>query len=188
MSTDTAGFPPRAGLPRGLQQLVERLPFLGTTWYERGARYWVRRAGYTLFWVLLLTLETTILGGLFAFIRSSTQLGFYIALGIEIVICLGTGGYMWARLRRQAEGLWKPPLGRRTAGRRAGTSGAAAGLLAGAGSAAGQAFLLAGAVLSYGAFAAYFLRSFLPVLDHERPVRHRLAEVLHARGYDLPIS
>src|ERR1700676_2086780 len=123
MSTDTAGFPPRAGLPRGLQQLVERLPFLGTTWYERGAGYWVRRAGYTLFWVLLLTLETTILGGLFAFIRSSTQLGFYIALGIEIVICLVTGGYMWARLRRQAEGLWKPPLGRRTAARRAGTSG-----------------------------------------------------------------
>ena len=143
-----------------------------------GERYWVRRAGYTLFWVLLLTLETTILGGLFAFIRSGTQLGFYIALGIEIVICLVTGGYMWARLRRQAEGLWKPPLGRRNAARRAGTIRGGAGLLAGAGSVAGQAFLLAGAVLSYGAFAAYFLRSFLPVLDHERPVRHRLAEVL----------
>jgi len=186
MSTDTAAFPPRAELPRGLAGLVEPLPFLGTSWYERGRRYWLRRVGYTLFWVLLAGLDGLLLGGLFAVILAASVPGFAVALAVEAVLCLISGGHMWRRLRAQAAGRRAPQRRPAREARRLGATGAALGLLAGTGSVLSQALLVIGAILSFGAFAAFGLRSLLPVLDHERPVRRRLAQVLTARGYDLP--
>ena len=55
------GFPPRDQLPAGVS--IEKLPVLGTSWYERGADYWVRRVWLFLLMALVVTLTSLLVGG-----------------------------------------------------------------------------------------------------------------------------
>jgi hypothetical protein len=43
-------LPPRSALRRDVE--IPVLPGLGLTWYDRGPRYWARRAGLTFMWAL----------------------------------------------------------------------------------------------------------------------------------------
>lgn len=60
---------------------MEKLPFLGRTWYRRGWAYWFRRALWSLCTLLILVLFSLITGGLVAGIATDT-----IPLWVRVVI------------------------------------------------------------------------------------------------------
>lgn len=173
-------LPPRAKLPAGV--LIERIPVVGTTWYERGAAYWLRRTGMLALLVFGLWLMTLLLTGLFRAIRGTSVTGFWIALVTEIAYSAATFGYLIFKFRQARQ----HPLEVRPAEpgklRRAGSSGGAIGLLARTGSLAAGVFLVLGAVLSYGMLLAVIATYCLPYLTQERAARCRLAAVLKSRG------
>ncbi|MFF4133880.1 hypothetical protein ACFY1B_20475 [Streptomyces mirabilis] len=49
MTTKSSGSP-----PLGAPARIPALPGLGTTWYERGARYWLRRVSGAVLWFAVL--------------------------------------------------------------------------------------------------------------------------------------
>ncbi|HEX9337676.1 MAG TPA: hypothetical protein VF892_17405, partial [Pseudonocardiaceae bacterium] len=71
-------FPPRSTLPRTIE--VEKVPMLGTTWYERGFRYWLRRFFMVVVAAGVLALVGALLAGFFGAIRQSSVTGFWIAV------------------------------------------------------------------------------------------------------------
>ena len=55
--------------------VIEKLPVLGTTWYERGPDYWVRRVWLFLLMALVVTLMSLIVGGFLLGINGPGKLG-----------------------------------------------------------------------------------------------------------------
>lgn len=167
-------FPPRAHLPAVI--VVQSLPMLGTTWYERGRAYWMRRAGLTILSAGILTAFTFIAG---TFVHDAGPPGsprFVGFLTAEVVISLTTCAWIFYR-------SWKHP--RISYARDHKRSSAAAGVGVGLG-VLGIASPIAGAIvmllgfLSYGLFLATFLLSFAPELPPERLAREQLtAELEH---------
>lgn len=168
-----ARFPPRAQLPPGV--MIPRLPAVGTTWYERGFAYWVRRVAVTVLLAAILAAWTALIG---AFVRASGPAGspeFITVLTAEIIISLATGIWMFYRLWKHPSQAWR--TGWRPAQGTAAGAGTA-GILVRAGSAIATVVFVIGVLLTYGLFLALFLRSLVPVQPTEREARRVLADQL----------
>jgi hypothetical protein len=174
------GFPPRDQLPPGAD--VAKLPVLGTSWYERGADYWVRRVWLFLLMALVVTLTSLLVIGFLTGIKDSSHTGFVAVLTIEIIWSVAIIGYGMIRTVRQWDVLDPPrPLSRRprNAGpRSAGAAGGVLGTLAAAGLAAAQFLLVIGSVLFFGLYVLLLIYALLPVYPAEHKARLRLAQQL----------
>lgn len=167
MTSARVRFPPRDQLPPGV--VIPKLPAIGTTWYERGPSYWVRRAAMTIFLAAMLAAWTAMIG---AFIRASGPAGSPAFIGVlvaEIVFSLGTGSWLFYRMWKQPSQRWMPSV-------------RAVSITARVGSVIIIALWGIAVLLSYGLILAVFLRSFTPVLPPERAARTRLADELQ-RGH-----
>lgn len=171
-------FPPRSDLPRTIT--IERVPMLGTTWYERGVRYWLRRVGMVLLMALVITLVTALLVGFFSGIRDTSVTAFWVCLAIEIAYSLVVLVWMMVRLARRWDDP-RPATPKQNV-RRAGGMGAVLGTLARAGSALGALFLVVGSLLFVGLYVGLLLFMLMPETIWERRVRLDMAETLRARG------
>ncbi len=171
-------FPPRSTLPRTIE--VEKVPMLGTTWYERGFRYWLRRFFMVVVAAGVLALVGALLAGFFGAIRQSSVTGFWIAVAIEIGYSLATIGYLVVRARRH----WndRTRVRPKPVGRVAGSAGAVIGTLARAGVFVGQFVLVVGSLLFAGLYVAMFIAMLTPETIWERPARLRMADLLARRG------
>lgn len=178
------GFPPRSGLPRGV--IVLALPWVGTTWYERGRPYWLRRLGLILFSGFSVTLFGGILALFLNAVHEDSPRAFYILLGIETAFSLITGGYLVYRTIRHPAPLSDILNPHKRSWTRFGRWGVGIGVLARAGSALAGALVVLVAALTVGVLLGVLMRSFTPVLPTERQARQKLAEQLRARGYDIP--
>lgn len=163
-------FPSRVAAADGVP--IQPVPGLGTTWYGRGASYWLRRAGFTAGCAALLALWTVIVG---AFIHGSGPAGspaFIAVLTAEIALSLVTGVWQFRR-------IWTYPAQSPNPDRRsasvAGRAGAGLGALAGGGSVVAGFVLALIALLTYGMMLAVFASSLAPALPVERAARRRLA-------------
>lgn len=168
-------LPRRSALPHGTT--VEALPWLGTTWYERGAAYWARRAALTFLALAILALYTAIMAGFLigAYDSSGRHAWFYGLLAFEIVFSLVTGGYFLYRMVRHPATTTTARLA--TARCRARGAGAL-GILAWSGLVLAQLMIVLIAALSYGLWLAALVRSLSPMLPAEREARQRMAERL----------
>ena len=176
-------FPPRAELPPGVP--VEKLPVLGTTWYERGPAYWVRRSWLFLIFALVVTLTSLLVGGFLAGIKESSPAGFVVALIVEIAWSLVIIVFGLVRTRQR----WNDPEPARplTRGqRRAASLGGAIGTLARAGLVLGQAVLVLGSLLFFGLYVMLLIYALLPEYPPEHKARLRLASRLGARRATAP--
>jgi hypothetical protein len=166
-------FPPRAQLPPGVS--VESLPGFGTTWYDRGASYWILRAGIAIFTAALVALWTFIVG---AVVHSSGPTGspaFVAALIAEVVLSIATGIWQFRKIRNRPY-RWTGKDRDRT--RAAGPWAGSLGSLARAGSVLAGLVIVVLALLTYGAMLAVFALSLMPELPPERQARMRLAAEL----------
>jgi hypothetical protein len=166
-------LPPRSALPRDIT--IEPAPGLGTTWYDRSAAYWARRAGVTLLWVLLLMLMTAGASALVvAFPHGSP--GYRIALGGEIAWSLAVIGWYAVQTVRH----WNDPRPWYRWPHASGPWGYRQSPM-------GPAILLVLlSPLTIGLVVAWFLTWLLPMTPGERRARLRLAQKLRARGYAVP--
>jgi hypothetical protein len=166
-------LPPRSALPRGIT--IEAAPGLGTTWYERSAAYWARRAAVTLAWVLLLMVMAAGAGALVAAFPPGSP-GFRAALGGEIAWALVVVGWYAVQTARH----WNDPRPWYRWPHSSGPWGYRQSPL-------GPAILLVLlSPLTIGLAVAWFLTWLLPVTPGERRARLRLAEALRTRGYPVP--
>jgi hypothetical protein len=168
-------FPPRGDLPPGVYP--EKLPVLGTTWYERGAGYWLRRGWLFLIFALVVTLTSLLVGGFLVGIKDSSQTGFTVALIAEIVWSLVIIVFGLIRTRQR----WNDPepARRLTRGqRRVAGLGGAIGVLARAGFVLGQAVLVIGSLLFFGLYVMLLIYALLPEYPPEHKARLRLARQL----------
>ncbi|HEV2377922.1 MAG TPA: hypothetical protein VGS19_37900 [Streptosporangiaceae bacterium] len=92
-------LPPRSALPRGIE--VPAIPVVGRTWYDRGPRYWVRRAGLALMWALLLTLIGASDAGFYGAVRHSSRTGFVVLLVINVALAVAAVVYVAVRTLRR---------------------------------------------------------------------------------------
>jgi hypothetical protein len=175
-------LPPRSELPRGIT--VERVPLLGTTWYERGFRYWLRRVAMVVVSAGVLALVAALLWGFFGAIRQTSVTGFWVALGIEVAYSLAVIVFLVVRTARRWDNL--QPVKPKPAGRAAGSAGAVLGTLARSGLFIGQFLLVIGTLLFVGLYVAIFLAMLTPETIWERPARLELTDRLRRRGVDLP--
>ena len=169
--TSSVQFPPRDQLPPDVA--IPRLPVVGTTWYERGPSYWVRRAGATLFTAVMLAAWTAMVS---AFVRASGPAwspAFTGVLIAEIVFSLGTGAWLFHRMGQPESQRWMPSV-------------RAVGIAARAGSIVLIVLWGIAVLLSYGLVLALFLRSFTPVPQPERKARRLLADKLQRGPRRVP--
>jgi hypothetical protein len=162
-------LPARVDLPPGI--IIAAVPGLGTSWYERGVGYWVRRVFVVIAMAFGLACETAILYGLFS-AAYRNRIAFWILVAVEITCTVGLWIYLAIRLRRRRNRteIGSTSLNPKEA-RRAGSGGATVGILARSGSVVAGLFLVVGTLLTYGLILFIFVRAFLPQLDTEREAR-----------------
>lgn len=178
ISLSQVSFPPRGQLPPGVY--VEKLQLLGTTWYERGPGYWIRRAWLFLLMALVVTLTSLLIGGFMVGIKDSSKAGFTGALIAEIIWSLAILTWGLSRTARR----WNTPEPVRPLSRgqrRAVATGGALGSLARAGLAIGQAVLVIGSLLFFGLYLMLLVYALLPEWPPEHKARLRLAQELTSR-------
>lgn len=177
-------FPPRSQLPRSIE--IRNVPLLGTTWYERGVRYWLRRLGIVLLCLLILALVAAILWGFFGAIQQSSITGFWIGVGIEVTYSLAVIVYLVVRTARRWNSRQLAPA--KPPNRAVGSTGAALGGLARSGLFLGQLILVLGTLLFVGVYVAFLLAALMPETVWERPAKLELADRLRQRGIELSFS
>ncbi|HEY2551692.1 MAG TPA: hypothetical protein VGI64_14065 [Streptosporangiaceae bacterium] len=170
-------FPARDQLPPGVY--IEKLQLLGTSWYDRGPGYWLRRVWLFLLMALLVTLTSLLIGGFMAGIKDSSQAGFVGVLIAEIAWSLAILVFLLIRTSRQ----WNVPEPARPLSRkqrRAVATGSTIGSLARAGFVLGQAILVIGSLLFFGLYLMLLVYALLPEWPPEHKARLRLAQQLAA--------
>jgi hypothetical protein len=161
----------------------EALPIVGTTWYDRGPRYWLRRTGWALLMALVVAMVTAILLGFFSAMRRTSHTAFAVVLGIEVGYSMLLFGYLALQTARKWDNLeYVPPHRQRLASRRAAAGGAAMGILARSGSAAGALSLVVGSLVFIGLYAWLLVIALLPELPWERAARVQLQPRSARRG------
>jgi hypothetical protein len=168
-------FPPRDQLPAGTE--IEKLPVIGTTWYDRGGAYWVRRVWLFLLMALVVTLTSLLVGGFLVGIKGSSHAGFTGALIVEVAWSLAIISYGLVRTAR----TWNDPQPGRPLSRRqrkAAATGGALGTLASAGLVIGQVVLVLGSVLFFGLYVLLLIYTLFPEYPQEHKARLRLARRL----------
>lgn len=90
---------------------IPSLPRVGTTWYRRGAPYWLRRAGTTLFFFLFMLAYCAFALGLFEGVRDLLPTALHTPANVfEAVLALGAVVLGWTSQRRgHHEALRNPP-------------------------------------------------------------------------------
>lgn len=171
-------FPPRSTLPRTIA--IEKVPLVGTTWYERGFRYWLRRFLMAVVAAGVLALVGALLWGFFGAIRRSSVTGFWIALAIEIGYSLATIAFLAIRTKKHWNDTER--VAPRPVNRAAGQAGAVLGTLARAGLFIGQLVLVIATLLFAGLYIALFIAMLMPETIWERAARLRMADLLARRG------
>lgn len=169
-------FPPRAELPPGV--VIQRIPALGTSWYERGIWYWARRIAGVLLLIVALAIYIAILSGVVHAAGSAGSAGFLAALAGILAFSVITAVLMFRH-------LWHLGISGRSAGARTGPSGRAGaglGLLAAsAGGAIGAFLIVVGALLTGGVVLAALAIWLAPVPPAEQYARRQLTETLRQR-------
>jgi len=177
-------LPPRSALRRDVE--VPVLPGLGLTWYDRGPRYWARRAGLAFMWAVVLTLIGAIDVGLFGAIRHSSRTGFLVFAAIDAALTVALLVFFAVRTVRRWNVAALPAHARtvfRVGRGRAGT------LLSGLVQIGYTLAVLIAAIAFLffpGFFLLMFLTSLLPEPPAERQARLWMAERLRERGYEIP--
>jgi len=167
------------GPPDKRPAYIESVSPLGTTWYDRGPAYWLRRMGATLLMLLVLGVQGLLIGGFLAAIYEDSRTGFAVVCGVLVVMSIITGVYGFRRSspsRAEEEGLARRRGTSVSAAdaRRAGLWGAGIGTAARAGSVLGSAVLVIGSCLTLGLMIALLIRSFGRELYAERAARAAL--------------
>lgn len=166
--------PPRNQLPPGLT--IEKVPPLGTSWYERGLSYWLRRAGILLVFAALAAFMIAIIVVVLRDARQSSWAAFYVLLWVEIVYSLVI--VMWL-LRREIRMRRGDPAEIRSYRQHAKARRSAAAGTAGADLARATSSILTAVIVVFGSFlTAGFVIAILimysrPVLTPEIGARHR---------------
>jgi hypothetical protein len=173
---DRARFPPRDRLPSGV--LVTRLPWLGTTWYERRFAYWCRRAGAVVLLAIAVVVYVLIIAGIVRLAGPPGSPGFLAVLAVEVVFTIVTGLLAFRHLWRL--GITGRALRRNRA---AAGAGAGAGLVAFWTGGAGAALLVVGALLTAGFVLAALAIWLAPVPPAERYARRRMTEDLRVHQH-----
>ncbi|MEU5533909.1 hypothetical protein [Streptomyces sp. NPDC020362] len=91
---------------------IPSLPGLGTTWYERGARHWLRRAGGALFLLTVLAFFCCIALRLYPGVpRSDLPAGVRRGWDVtQVIVSCATLAWGWVKQRRDLRGqLLDPP-------------------------------------------------------------------------------
>jgi hypothetical protein len=156
---------------------IQPLPFLGTTWHERGPAYWRRRVGLSALLLLAVAVNLAILGGVLAAARESSRVGFTVACAVVAVLAAITGWLTWRRTSpaRAESGAYGPYRATGGDARRAASYGAGLGTLARSGSAVGGLLLTVGGLVVAGPLIVMLVRSLDRYLYVERAARARLA-------------
>jgi hypothetical protein len=176
MSLTSVRFPPRRELPRDVP--IERLPGLGTTWYDRGGRYWVRRAAMVLMWLFVIALLTAFAVGLFTAIRHSSQTAFVVVLTIWVAWTIGTLAFLAVRAARMRNVAVPQPMLRlpKAPAALAGVATVVATVVV--------AFCFVVGLLFGGLYIWLLIDALRPEPAIERQARLRMAQTLQARGLD----
>jgi hypothetical protein len=172
-------LPPRHTLPRDIK--VPVLPGLGLTWYDKGGKYWRKRVGLSLMWLVVLGLILLIDLGLYSSIRHSSRAALTVLLVIDAVLTVATLAYFAVRTSRR----WNMPA---LPGRQRGLPGAkpARGALLNVVIQLGWVLAVIVAAVAFlfcpALFLAMFLSSLLPEPLVERQARLWVAERLREHG------
>ena len=83
---DSTSLPPRGALPRDIE--IPAVPELGRTWYDRGGKYWTRRAALAFMWAVVLLVIVLIDVGIFCTIRQSSAAAFVVLLAIDAAVAV----------------------------------------------------------------------------------------------------
>jgi len=174
-------FPPRTELPPDI--VIERLPALGTSWYERGASYWARRIGALPILLIGVAIYVAIISGIIHAAGPPGSPGFIAVLTAETIFSLGTAFLLIRNsLQQAASGRLAS-----TKSNRRGRAGAGLGILVYSAGGAVGAFLIAiSALLSAGFMLAVLILWLLPVLPTEQQARQQLTETLRVRHNTRP--
>jgi hypothetical protein len=169
-----------ASLPRDID--IPALPGLGTTWDDRGGKYWARRAGMAFMWAVVLLLIVLTDVGIFRSIRHSSRAGFTVALAVDAALAAAVLVYFAIRTARR----WNTPTlpGRARTAFRAGR-GRTGAVLSGFVQIGYLLAVLAAAALFLFCPAfiiALFLMSLLPETLPERQARLWMAGQLRGPG------
>jgi hypothetical protein len=166
-------FPPRRELPPGV--VIQRIPALGTSWYERRFSYWARRTGMMLLLIITLAIYIAIISGPVNAAGPAGSPGFLAALTGEVVFSVVTGVLM---IRH----FWRIGVSGQITGAGPGRNrglGAGLGMLAySAGGAVGAFLIVVGALISGGFLLAVIAIGLVPVPPAEQYARRQLAETL----------
>jgi hypothetical protein len=168
-------FPPRDQLPPGVT--IEKLPVLGTTWYDRGPGYWARRLGLFLVMVMVVALASLLIGALLADIKGKSQAGFTGVLIAEIVWSLVIVAFLLVRTVRRWNSV-EPARPLSPGRKRAAAMGARLGFLARAGMVIGMAVLVITSMVFFGLYLTVLIFALLPEWLPEHKARLRLAQQL----------
>jgi hypothetical protein len=179
----TAGsLPPRHTLPRDFT--IPALPGLGLTWYDRGPRYWARRIGMSLMWVIVLAIIGGIDTGLFSAISLSSRTGFDVFIAIDAA--LSAAALAWVAVRTVQRWNLTTLPGRAAPPNFRFGHGWAGQLLSSLAQLGYWLLVLVAAVallVCPGLFIALFLSSLLPETLSERRTRLWVADQLRERGF-----
>jgi hypothetical protein len=150
---------------------------LGTTWYDRGVAYWLRRVWFVLILVIALAVIAAMVYGLVSAAWQTSSAAGIAVIGVIGSCALASGVWLWRRSTPaaiEARALGSEavsPREVRAAGRLSGVLGA--GALAGP--MAATAVLVIGGSLVIGPVVVLLLRSLGQQLPQERAERVKLA-------------
>jgi hypothetical protein len=163
---------------------IEKLPFLGTTWYKRGASYWLRRVLGCFLMSLMLGGATVMTAGRIGAIVESRVAMIIKVIALGIVACaiaLSTfrafKAFFRAERNRKLGRLLRPNFDSERAAeqsRRYGTVGAILAATARAGSLVSGALLGLSVIFCFGWFIVIFLSTFQKEFGVEHDARLRL--------------
>jgi len=152
---------------------IEPLPWLGTTWYERGPGYWLRRVAASLVLLLSIVILLPFVYSALADISTWGQIPLIITVAVMASTGIWTAVWMWRH-------WWVDvPAPSRQAAAAAASRGAAVGVLARAGAVFGAAFLIVGALTLVVPMVVLLFISLGPQLPPERRARRRLEQEEH---------
>jgi hypothetical protein len=165
---------------------IEKLPFLGTTWYTRGAAYWFRRVLASVLMLIGLTAATAITAGLVGAIvqsNSSIAIKFVALVVIASAIIASTlrafKAFFRVERNRKIGRIFRPDFDSQAAtskGRRHAGVAAIVAAITRTGSLIAGALLVVSVVFCFGWFIVLFLWTLQRELGVEHDARIRLEQ------------
>lgn len=169
-------LPPRSELPAGVT--LERLPLVGTSWYERGVSYWARRIGIAVILAMVVVAYVAAIEAVLQDVSSPGSALYYGLAAAEVIFTIVTGVWVFRR-------MWRNTLSGKGATQkqaaRGGRTGASVGTLAFSMGGVLAGLIVFSSLLTAGLFLAAFVTWILPMPPAERYARSRIAERLRIR-------